>query len=159
MKQLFIITVLCLFSLSTYADQGELHQNCVNAIVKEKIPEQDSTEYSNFADNACSCLLEKSPSGVNDKKINKLCIFSGMLHAVTDDLDKNASDSELMKACESMVNINNPKPTNEDLKGVSAFCQCAQPKLSGLFQKSDSMTDKEYDAGVNGIAESCSANI
>ena len=158
-KQYFIVTAMCFFSLSVYADQSNLHQNCVSAMIKAKSAEQNSTEYSVFAEKACSCLLEKSPSGdVNDKKINKLCIFSGMLHAVTDDLDKNASNSEMMEACKKMVHINNPKPTDEDMNTVNAFCQCAQPKLLELFKKSDSMTDKEYDDGINGIAENCSAN-
>lgn len=158
-KQLFIVTAIGLFSLSAYAEQSNLHQSCVNAVMKEKIPDQKNEQYSLFADKTCGCLLEKSPSGeVSDKKINKLCIFSGMLHAVTDDLDKNASDTELMDACKSMLHINNAKPTDEDTKIVNAFCQCAQPKLSELFKKSDSMSDKEYDDGINGIAESCSAN-
>lgn len=158
-KQFLIVTTMCLFSLSTYADPNALHQNCVTALTKEKAPDQDGAAYGVFAENACTCLLEKSPTGdVSDKKINKTCIFSGMLHVVTDDLDKATSGEDMTKACNSMLNINNPKPSKEDETVVTAFCQCAQPKLLDLFKQSDSLSDKQYDDGITAIAEGCSAN-
>jgi hypothetical protein len=159
MKQFLIVTTMCLFSLSTYADSSTLHQNCVSAFAQQKAPDQDAAEYGVFAENACNCLLEKSPTGdVSDKSVNRTCILSGMLHVVTDNLDKDTSADDMTKACNSMVSVNNSKPSKDDETLVNGFCQCAQPKLLELFKQSDAMSDKQYNDGITAIAQSCSSN-
>lgn len=162
-KKLWIIyaAVVCLFSAPIYAAQEELHQSCMEAMLKDEKPQNNTPELKKFTGQMCDCLIAKMNKNneVDNKTLSKTCFFSSLLHYATDDLEENATDSEMMTACRGMLNVHKDKTSDNELKMVADFCQCAQPQLLDLFKKSDSMTDKQYDEGIYSIAGACSANI
>lgn len=165
-KQVLIATTVGFLSLSSYAEPSESFQTvCINSWMKKINDSSDKVDFKNFGEKYCTCAAAQPLD--NDAAIQKaiqLCMSRTLLHDAMDSLEEEvglseAKDTDINEYCEDRWNLIYPKQTDEDKKITTAYCECAKPKLMDLIKKADSMTDKQYDEGINDVAAACSGNV
>ncbi len=165
-KKILVLAVSCALAAPVYAGVEEDHASCMKAMTKGDKLEDNTPEQRALVEKWCDCLVtqvnllkESKATNVDSSKVSQSCYLTASLHQVTDNLKDDATPADLMTACQGMMNVGNYKASGEDLKKLNTFCQCAQPKLADLWEKSDSMSDKDYDAGLYSMSEKCSAGL
>lgn len=161
--------VLSMFvSLTVHADpqpqSGDFQTLCTGAWMKKADEAKDKVDYQNFGEKYCNCA-SKQPLD-NDaavKKAIQLCMSRTLLHDSMDSLEEEinlskAKESDINDYCLDRWSLVLPKQTDDDKKLINSYCQCAQPKLMALIKQSDNMTDKEYEAGIDKVADDCADN-
>ncbi|PWY56766.1 hypothetical protein DGG96_04985 [Legionella qingyii] len=155
-----VFAMLC--SLSTYADTAEDFQSrCTNAWMKKADEVKDKVDFKNFGEKYCGCAAKQALD--NEAAIQKaaqLCISRTLLHDAMDSIEEDvgldkAKDSDIADYCQNRWALVIPKQTDDDKKLINTFCDCAKPKLVDLLKKSNDMTDKQYYAEIDGVADTC----
>ncbi|KTC82726.1 hypothetical protein [Legionella cincinnatiensis] len=162
------IVLSMLFSLTVYADaqqqSSDFQTICTDAWMKKADKAKDKVDYKNFGEKYCSCAA-KQPLENDDavKKAIQLCMSRTLLHDAMDSLEdeitlSKAKESDINDYCLDRWSVVLPQQTEDDKKLINAYCQCAQPKLMDLIRQSDTMTDNEYEAGIDKVADHCVEN-
>lgn len=153
-----------LMSASVYADGG-FSEACTNAWMKKINDSANKVDFKNFGEKYCTCASAQPLSSKEEiQKAMQLCMSRTLLHDTMDSVEEDvglseAKDTDVMTACMGRWDLIYPSQNDEGKKFTKAFCECAQPKLMDLVKKSEQMTDKEYDAGIDTVAASCSGNV
>ncbi|KTD05114.1 hypothetical protein [Fluoribacter gormanii] len=155
-----ILAMLC--SLSTYADTAEDFQSrCTNAWMKKADEVKDKVDFKNFGEKYCGCAAKQPlDNEAAVQKAAQVCISRTLLHDAMDSIEEDvgldkAKDSDVADYCQSRWALVIPKQTDEDKKLINTFCDCAKPKLVDLLKKSNDMTDKQYYAEIDTVADTC----
>ena len=165
-KQVLVATTVGFLSLSSYAQAGESFQTvCINSWMQKIGDSAEKVDYKNFGEKYCSCAANQPLD--NDAAIQKaiqLCMSRTLLHDAMDSLEEEvglseAKDTDINEYCDDRWNLVYPKQTDEEKKVTAAYCECAKPKLLDLIKQSDTMTDKQYDDGIDSVAAACSGNV
>ncbi|MCW8397373.1 hypothetical protein OQJ26_01005 [Legionella sp. PATHC038] len=167
-KRMAIPVLSLMFALPTYAADtaggGDFQTLCTNAWMKKADEAKDKVDFKNFGEKYCGCAA-KQPLD-NDAAVQKavhLCMSRTLLHDAMDSLEdevglSKAKDSDVADFCQDRWNLVDPKQTDEDKKLISAYCECAKPKLVDLLKRSNDMTDKQYSDEIDSIADNCADN-
>ncbi len=162
------VVLTMFFSFTVHADpqqqSGDFQTLCTDAWMKKADEAKDKLDYKNFGEKYCGCAAKQSLD--NDdavKKAIQLCMSRTLLHDAMDSLEEEitlskAKESDINDYCLDRWSVVLPKQTDDDKKLINSYCQCAQPKLMELIKKSDNMTDKEYEAGIDKVADDCADN-
>ncbi|AUH71972.1 hypothetical protein [Legionella sainthelensi] len=162
------IVLTMLFSLTVHADaqqkSGDFQTICTDAWMKNADKAKDKVDYKNFGEKYCSCAAKQPLDNETAvKKAIQLCMSRTLLHDAMDSLEdeitlSKAKESDINDYCLDRWSVVLPEQTDDDKKLINAYCQCAQPKLMDLIKQSDNMTDKEYEAGIDKVADNCTEN-
>lgn len=167
-KGVAISVLSMMFSLPTYADAagggGDFQTICTNSWMKKADDAKDKVDFKNFGEKYCGCAA-KLPLD-NDAAVQKaihICMSRTLLHDAMDSLEdevglSKAKDSDIADYCQNRWDLIYPKQSDEDKKLITAYCECAKPKLTDLLKRSNDMTDKQYDAEIDTVADACSAD-
>lgn len=165
-----IAVVVAFFSFSAVADNNHNEKSgndfqsiCTQAWMEKANMAKDKVDYKNFGEKYCKCAANQPL--ISDEEVQKaiqLCISRTLLHDAMDSLEdevgfNKAKDTEITEYCHDRWNLIYPDLSDENKKKTMAYCDCAKPKLMNLMKQSDNMTDKQYEDGINEIADSCSA--
>lgn len=159
-----------LFSSSVYAEEpakpvSESFQTvCTNAWMQKAGDAKDKVDYKNFGEKYCGCAAGQPLD--NDAAVQKaiqVCMSRTLLHDAMDSLEDEvglakAKDTDVMEFCQDRWSLIYPKESDADKKQTDAYCECAKPKLMDLVKQADSMTDKQFDEGIDTVAAACSDN-
>lgn len=155
-----------MFSLAVHADSagGDFQTLCTNAWMKKADDAKDKVDFKNFGEKYCGCAA-KQPLD-NDaavQKTAKVCMSRTLLHDAMDSLEdevglSKAKDSDIADYCQDRWNLVVPKQTADDKKLITAYCECAKPKLVDMLKKTNDMTDKQYYEEIDGVADACAEN-
>lgn len=159
LKRISIFALTMLFSLLVNADAaGDFQTRCTEGWMKHADEAKDKVDFKNFGEKFCSCAA-KQP--LDDKeKAAKVCMSRTLLHDAMDSIEDDiglskAKDSDVADYCQDRWDLVLPKPTDEDKKLITAYCECAKPKLVELLKKSKDMTDKQYYDEIDSVADAC----
>ncbi|AWN75571.1 hypothetical protein LEAN103870_06280 [Legionella anisa] len=163
LKGISIFALTMLFSLSANADSagGDFQTRCTDAWMKKADEAKDKVDFKNFGEKYCGCAA-KLPldNEAAVQKAVKVCMSRTLLHDAMDSIEDDvglskAKDSDITDYCKDRWELVLPKPTDEDKKFITAYCECAKPKLVELLKKSNDMTDKQYYDEIDGVADTC----
>ncbi|KTD40222.1 hypothetical protein [Legionella parisiensis] len=156
------ILALTMLSLSVNADSAEDFQTrCTEAWMKHAEEAKDKVDFKNFGEKYCSCAAKQPlDNEAAFQKAAKLCMSRTLLHDAMDSIEDDiglskAKDSDVADYCQDRWDLVLPKPTDEDKKLITAYCECAKPKLVELLKKSNDMTDKQYYSEIDDVADTC----
>ncbi|KTD70873.1 hypothetical protein [Legionella tucsonensis] len=163
LKSVSIFALTMLFSLSVNADfaEGDFQTRCTEAWMKKADEAKDKVDFKNFGEKYCGCAAKQSlDNEAAVQKAVKVCMSRTLLHDTMDSIEDDiglskAKDSDVADYCQDRWDLVLPKPTDEDKKLITAYCECAKPKLVELLKKSNDMTDKQYYNEIDGVADVC----
>ena len=168
-KQILIAAVAGFFSFAIHADPAKpagvsFQAACTNAWMEKSADAKDKVDYKNFGEKYCGCAAAQPLD--DDAAVQKaihVCMSRTLLHDAMDSMEdeiglSKAKDTDIAEHCQDRWDLIYPKQTDADKKQTMAYCECAKPKLMDLVKQSDSMTDKQYDEGVDAVAATCSGD-
>lgn len=138
---------------------------CIDSWMKKAAKSADQVDYKNFGEKYCACASTQPLT--NDAAIKnaiQLCMSRTLLHDAMDSLEEevgltDAKDTDIDEYCQDRWSLIYPNQTDADRKGITAYCECAKPKLLELIKQSETITDKQYSETIDTIAQACSENV
>jgi len=170
-RSIIVIAAMTLAPIASFAadDSNKLNEVFKNACVKAWMERSDKTSdkvtFKNFGEKYCDCAAGKPlDTDANIDKAARLCMSQLVLKDSIDNLESEKGLSSLTAdtfktSCADEWNVLYPDMDAGMKDGTSSYCSCAAPKIETLNQDRDKLTDKEWYAKIDGIAEECSTAV
>ena len=133
--------------------------------MKKSADATDKVDFQNFGEKYCACAANKplDNDAAVQKAIRYVCQERYFMMPWTHSKKRlglsEAKDTDINEYCVDRWNLVYPKQSDAEKQIVKAYCECAKPKLIDLIKQSDNVTDKQYDEGIDSIADACSDHV